>query len=53
MLDAILVRAGIRELFADHLSSDRLQAFKPDPRTYRMALDAFGLRREEIAFVLG
>lgn len=36
----------------DHLlSTDRVQAYKPDPRSYQMGIDAFGLRREEIAFV--
>jgi 2-haloacid dehalogenase len=32
------------------LSTDRVRAAKPDPRAYRMAVDAFGLPREEIAF---
>ena len=27
-----------------------MQAFKPDPRAYRMGVDAFGMEREEIAF---
>jgi 2-haloacid dehalogenase len=34
----------------DHLSTDRVRAFKPDPQAYRMAMSAFGLRKEEIAF---
>ena len=44
-------RAGFRDAFEHVLSTDRVRAAKPDPRAYRMALDAFGLQREEIAFV--
>jgi 2-haloacid dehalogenase len=51
MLDAPLQRAGLRAYFEPHLSTDRVQAYKPDPRAYQMGIDAFGLRREEILFV--
>ena len=34
----------------EHLSTDRVRAYKPDPRAYQMGLDAFGLTRQEIAF---
>jgi 2-haloacid dehalogenase len=52
MLDAAARNSGLEEgLLEAHLSTDRVQAYKPDPRAYAMALDAFGLRREEIAFV--
>lgn len=51
MLDDGARRAGLRDQFELVLSTDRVQAAKPDPRAYRMATDAFGLRREEIAFV--
>jgi len=44
-------RAGLRDQFELVLSTDRVRAAKPDPRAYGMALDAFGMRREEIAFV--
>src|SRR3954447_4043593 len=50
MLDAGVRNSGLDNLFEPHLSTDRVQAFKPDPRAYQMAVDAFGLRREEIAF---
>jgi 2-haloacid dehalogenase len=33
-----------------HLSTDRVKAFKPDPRAYQMGVDAFKLKKEEIAF---
>lgn len=51
MLDAGLRNAGLAEFFEPHLSTDRVKAYKPDPRAYRMGMDAFKLRREQIAFV--
>ena len=42
--------AGLDGLFEDHLSTDRVRAFKPDPRTYRMGIESFKLKREEIVF---
>jgi 2-haloacid dehalogenase len=50
MLDQAVKNSGLEGIFADHLSTDRVRAFKPDPQTYRMAMNAFGLRKEEIAF---
>jgi 2-haloacid dehalogenase len=50
MLDHAVKNSGLQGIFADHLSTDRVRAFKPDPQTYRMAMNAFGLRKEEIAF---
>jgi len=50
MLDAAVRNSGLQGIFEPHLSTDRVRAFKPDPRAYRMALDALGLKREEIAF---
>ncbi len=51
MLDAAIERSGLGGLFDHVLSTDRARTYKPDPRAYRMALDAFGLDREEILFV--
>jgi 2-haloacid dehalogenase len=51
MLDDGARRAGMRDQFDFILSTDGVKAAKPDPRAYQMALDAFGLRRDEIAFV--
>jgi 2-haloacid dehalogenase len=51
MLDAAATNSGLQELFDEHLSTDRVRAYKPDPRAYRMALDFFNLARSEIAFV--
>jgi 2-haloacid dehalogenase len=51
MLEAAIANSGLEGLLEDHLSTDRVRAYKPDPRAYQMGLDAFGLGREEIAFV--
>ncbi|WP_437487075.1 haloacid dehalogenase type II [Sorangium sp. So ce1014] len=51
MLDAAIERSGLGGLFDHVLSTDRARTYKPDPRAYRMALDALGLDREEILFV--
>ena len=50
-----MLEAGIRNghldgLFEHSLSTDAIQSYKPAPRAYRMAIDAFGLKREEILF---
>jgi 2-haloacid dehalogenase len=50
MLDAAVRNSGLDGIFEAHLSTDRVQAFKPDPRAYRMGVDAFGMAKEEIAF---
>lgn len=51
MLDAAVSNAGLRGTFEPHLSTDRVQAYKPDPRAYRMGLDAFKVERERLLFV--
>jgi len=50
MLDAAVQNSGLQGIFEPHLSTDRVRAYKPDPRAYQMGVDAFGLKREEIAF---
>jgi 2-haloacid dehalogenase len=50
MLEAGVKNARLEGFFEGHLSTDKVRAFKPDPRAYRMAVEAFGLKREEIAF---
>jgi 2-haloacid dehalogenase len=54
LTDAML-EAGIRNsqldgLFDHVLSTDRVRAYKPDPRAYQMGLDAFGLKRDQVLF---
>ena len=50
MLDDAVKNSGLEGVFEPHLSTDRVQAFKPDARAYQMGLDAFGVRKEEIVF---
>jgi 2-haloacid dehalogenase len=50
MLDAAVKNSGLEGFFEDHLTTDNVRVFKPDPLAYRMAIDAFGLKREEIVF---
>jgi 2-haloacid dehalogenase len=50
MLEASVASAGLDGLFELRLSTDRVRAYKPDPRAYQMAIDAFALSREKILF---
>jgi 2-haloacid dehalogenase len=50
MLDAAVRNSGLGGIFEPYLSTDKVRAYKPDPRAYRMGIDAFGMKREEIAF---
>ena len=50
MLDANLKQAGLSEFFEPHLTTDRVQAYKPSPRAYQMGPDIFRLQKREIAF---
>jgi len=50
MLDAAIRNSGLDGLLEEHLSTDRVRAFKPDPRAYQMGLDAFGVKKEKIVF---
>ena len=50
MLEACVKHAGLEGIFEEHLSTDRVRAFKPDPRAYQMGVNAFELPREQIAF---
>ena len=46
-----LQRAGLADSFEHVLSTDRVRAAKPAREAYAMGESAFGLRRDEIAFV--
>jgi 2-haloacid dehalogenase len=50
MLDAAVRNSSLQGIFEVLLSTDRVRAYKPDPRAYQMGIDAFGVKREEIAF---
>lgn len=49
-LRANLARNGLDGLFDHVLSTDRVCAFKPSPKAYAMALEAFGLPKSRIGF---
>ncbi len=51
ILDSGLENAGLAGVFEHVISTDDIRTYKPDPRAYQMAADAFGLRKEEILFV--
>lgn len=51
MLDANIRAGGLEAFFEARLSTDQVAAFKPDPRSYQMAVDYFGMPRAAIAFV--
>lgn len=51
MLDAGIKNSGLGDTFEHVLSTDAARTYKPDPRAYQMAIDAFNLKREEILFV--
>jgi len=50
MLDRSVKNSGLGDIFDAYLSTDRVKAFKPDPRAYEMATRTFRLAKEEIAF---
>jgi 2-haloacid dehalogenase len=50
MLAAGIKNAGLEGVFEHVLSTDQIRAYKPDPRAYQMAADAFRLTREDILF---
>jgi 2-haloacid dehalogenase len=50
MLAANIKSAGLEGYFEQVLSTDQVRAFKPDPRSYEMGVDAFKLGRDEIVF---
>jgi 2-haloacid dehalogenase len=51
MLNAGVNNSKLAGVFDYILSTDRVKAYKPDPRTYQMAIDAFDLERDQILFV--
>lgn len=50
MLDDGIKTSALDGLFEDVLSTDQIRSYKPDPRTYQMAIDTLRLKREEILF---
>jgi 2-haloacid dehalogenase len=50
-LEAGIARGGLGDVFEHVLSTDDIRTYKPHPRAYRMALEAWELPREDILFV--
>jgi 2-haloacid dehalogenase len=50
MLEAGIRNSQLDGIFDHVLSTDRVGAYKPDPRAYQMGLDAFRLKRTEVLF---
>ena len=50
MIEALIARAGMRDLFETLISTDQARTYKPDPRAYSLAETRFGLPRRQIAF---
>ena len=51
MLAACVKASALEGVFEDQLSTDTIKTYKPDPRAYAMAVNAFGLPVENILFV--
>ncbi|WP_126455080.1 haloacid dehalogenase type II [Sulfuriflexus mobilis] len=50
MLNTGISNSGLEGYFDHILSTDSVKTFKPDPKAYQLAVDAFELQRDEIAF---
>jgi 2-haloacid dehalogenase len=50
MLNKGIEKAGLEGVFEHVLSTDAIQAYKPDARAYQMGIDAFHLEREAVLF---
>jgi len=50
MMDAVVRNSALEGFLEPHLSTDKVKAFKPDPRAYQMGIDAFKLGKQEILF---
>lgn len=51
MLDPLVERAGFVQYFSAVLTSERVQAFKPDPSIYQLVTERIYARMNEILFV--
>lgn len=50
MMDALIARASLRDVFEALISTDSARTYKPAPRAYELAERAFALPRHQIAF---
>jgi 2-haloacid dehalogenase len=51
ILEAGIRSSGLEDVFEHVLSTDEIKTYKPDPRAYHMAIEAFALEMEQILFV--
>ena len=51
MLAAAVRHSGLHSLFAEIISVDRAQVYKPSPRAYALGTETLGLRAKDILFV--
>jgi 2-haloacid dehalogenase len=51
MMRACVTGSGLESAFEFQLSTDQVKAFKPAPVSYNMGLEAFQMRKSQIAFV--
>lgn len=51
ILDAGIKNSELGGVFEHVLSTDKIRTYKPDPRAYQLAVDAFNLKRDEILYV--
>ena len=50
MLQAAVRYAGVTDLIDQVISVDDLAIYKPDPKVYQLALDAFGVTKDQVLF---
>ena len=48
MLDSAIKISGLEGVFEASLSTDRVRVYKPDPRAYQMAMEAFMLKAKKL-----
>ena len=51
ILDAGIKNSGLQNVLDHVLTTDKLKTYKPSPRAYKLAIDAFAMRKEEVLFV--
>jgi 2-haloacid dehalogenase len=51
MLNACIESAGLLGSFDEVLSTDQAKTYKPDPRAYRLGIEALKLQKEQLLFV--
>jgi len=50
MLHSNIKSAGLEGRFDHVISTDRIKSYKPDPNAYRLGMETFGVKREQIVF---